>query len=130
MVLDTSAVVAILFDEPCRRALTEAIEADPIRLMSAANVLECALVVEARRGEPAGRELDLLLHRASVDTVAVTADHVEIARQAWRRFGKGHHAAALNFGDCFAYALARASGEALLHVGKGFAGTDIPRVSC
>ncbi|MGQ0775334.1 MAG: type II toxin-antitoxin system VapC family toxin [Pseudonocardiales bacterium] len=128
MVLDTSAVVAILFDEPGRRALNEAIEADPVRLISAANLLECALVVEARRGEPAGRELDLLLHRVRVDTVPVTADHVEIARQAWRRYGKGRHPAALNFGDCFAYALARSSGEALLHVGEDFARTDVSRV--
>lgn len=128
MVLDTSAVVAILFDEPARRTLTEAIEADPVRLLSAANLLESALVVEARRGEAAGRELDLLLHRACVDMVSVTADHVEIARQAWRRYGKGRHAAALNFGDCFAYALARSSGEALLHVGEDFTRTDVPRV--
>ncbi len=128
MVLDTSAVVAILFDEPGRRTLTEAIEGDPVRLLSAANLLECALVVEARRGELAGRELDLLLHRACVDTVSVTADHVEIARQAWRRYGKGRHAAALNFGDCFAYALARSSGEALLYVGEDFARTDVPSV--
>jgi ribonuclease VapC len=127
MVLDTSAVVAILFDEPVRHALTKAIEADPVRLLSAANLLECALVVEARRGEPAGRELDLLLHRASVETVSVTADHVEIARQAWRRYGKGRHPAGLNFGDCFAYALARSSGEALLYVGEDFARTDVPR---
>jgi ribonuclease VapC len=129
MVLDTSALVAILFDEPARRALTEAIESDPVRLLSAANLLECALVVEARRGEPAGRELDLLLHRADVDTVPVTADQVEIARRAWRHYGKGRHAAALNFSDCFAYALARSSGEALLHVGEDFAHTDIPRIS-
>ncbi|MGH4013601.1 MAG: type II toxin-antitoxin system VapC family toxin [Pseudonocardiaceae bacterium] len=127
MVLDTSAVVAILFDEPGRRALTEAIEADPVRLLSAANLLECALVVEARRGESAGRELDLLLHRAYVDTVSVTADQVEIARQAWRRFGKGRHPAGLNFGDCFSYALAHSSGEALLYRGEDFARTDIPR---
>jgi ribonuclease VapC len=85
------------------------------------------LVVEARRGEPAGRELDLLLHRSSVATVSVTADHVEIARQAWRRYGKGRHPAGLNFGDCFAYALARSSGEALLYVGEDFTCTDISR---
>lgn len=126
MVLDTSALIAILFDEPERRTLTEAVEADPVRLVSAANLLESALVVEARRGEPAGRELDLLLHRGKVDTVAVTADHVEIARQAWRRYGRGRHRAGLNFGDCFAYALARSCGEPLLFIGHDFARTDIP----
>lgn len=127
MVLDTSAILAILFDEPGRRALTEAIEADPVRLLSVASLLECALVVEARRGESAGRELDLLLHRAGVDAVSVTADQIEVARQAWRRYGKGRHPAGLNFADCFAYALARSSGEALLYVGEDFARTDVPR---
>jgi ribonuclease VapC len=106
MVLDSSAVLAVLFDGPERRALTLSIERDPHRLMSAANVLESALVAEARRGEPAGRELDLLLHRADVLLVPVDADQVELARSAWRRFGKGRHPAGLNFGDCFAYALA------------------------
>lgn len=126
MVIDTSAVVAILFDEPQRHTLAEAIEADPTRLLCTANLLESALVVEARRGEPAGRELDLLLHRASVDAVSVTAEHVEVARRAWRRYGKGNHPAGLNFGDCFAYALAACSGERLLFVGDDFAQTDIP----
>jgi uncharacterized protein with PIN domain len=84
------------------------------------------LVVEARRGEPAGRELDPQLHRASVETVSVTADHVEIARQAWRRYGKGRHPAGLNVGDCFAYTLACSSGEVLLYVGS-FVRTDVPR---
>lgn len=125
MVLDTSAILAILFDEPERRTLTEAIEADPVRVISAASLLESALVVEARRGEPAGRELDLLLHRAGAETVSVTADHVEIARRAWRRYGKGRHPAGLSYGDCFSYALAKSCGEPLLFVGDDFARTDI-----
>jgi len=125
MVLDSSAVVAILFDEPERRAFSEAIEADPRRLISAASLLESALLVEARRGEIAGRELDLLIHRAAVVTTPVDADQVEIARRAWRRYGKGRHRAGLNFGDCFAYALAAASGEALLFKGADFAATDV-----
>jgi ribonuclease VapC len=125
MVLDSSAVLAVLFDEPERRAFTLSIERDPRRLMSAANVLESALVAEARRGEPAGRELDLLLHRADVQTMPVDAAQVELARSAWRRFGKGRHPAGLNFGDCFAYALAAASGEPLLCKGEDFPSTDI-----
>jgi ribonuclease VapC len=129
MVLDSSAILAILFDEPERRAFTLSIERDPRRLMSAANVLESALVAEARRGEPAGRELDLLLHRADVLLVPVDADQVEFARSAWRRFGKGRHSAGLNLGDCFAYALASASGEPLLFKGEDFAHTDIAAAS-
>ena len=129
MVLDSSAVLAVLFDEPQRRAFTRSIERDPRRLMSAGNVLESALVAEARRGEPAGRELDLLLHRAEVDVIAVDAEQVQLARSAWRRYGKGRHPAALNFGDCFAYALAAASGEPLLFTGEDFGRTDIQAVN-
>jgi ribonuclease VapC len=128
MVLDSSAVLAVLFDEPERRTFTLSIERDPRRLMSAANVLESALVAESRRGELAGRELDLLLHRADVLLVPVDADQVELARSAWRRFGKGRHPAGLNFGDCFAYALASASGEPLLFKGEDFALTDVATV--
>ncbi|HWG08479.1 MAG TPA: type II toxin-antitoxin system VapC family toxin [Solirubrobacteraceae bacterium] len=126
--LDSSAILAILFDEPQRPAFTLSIERDPRRLISAGNVLESALVAEARRGEPAGRELDLLLHRAQVDVVPVDSEQVQIARSAWRRYGKGRHPAALNFGDCFAYALAAASGEPLLFAGEDFGRTDIAAV--
>ena len=125
MVLDTSALLAILLDEPERRRFNELIEADLVRLISAANVLETAIVLESRSGEAAGRELDLFLHRAKVEVTAVDGDQVEIARAAFRRFGKGRHSAGLNFGDCFAYALAMASGEALLFKGSDFAQTDV-----
>ncbi|HEY7830256.1 MAG TPA: type II toxin-antitoxin system VapC family toxin [Solirubrobacteraceae bacterium] len=125
MVLDSSAVLAILFDEAERPAFTARIERDPRRLISAANLLEAALVVEARRGEPAGRELDLLLHRAEVQVISVDAEQVEVARSAWRRFGKGRHPAALNFGDCFAYALAAVTSEPLLFKGADFGHTDV-----
>lgn len=125
MVIDTSAIVAILFDEPERRKLTEAVEADPKRLLSASNLLECALVVEARHGDAGGRELDLLLHRAAIETVSVTAEHAELARRAWRRYGRGKHPAGLNFGDCFAYALAASAAEPLLYLGDDFSRTDI-----
>lgn len=128
MVIDSSAVLAVLFDEPERQAFTLSIERDPRRLMSTANFLESALVAETRRGEPAGRELDLLLHRADVQLVPLDADHVALARSAWRRFGKGRHPAGLNFGDCFAYALAAASGEPILFKGEDFSHTDIAAV--
>jgi len=125
MVIDTSAIVAILFDEPERRRFNELIEADGIRLISAATFLEAALVVESRRGESAGRELDLLMHRAQVSVVPVDAEQAEVARVAWRRYGKGRHAAGLNYGDCFSYALAKVSGEPLLAKGSDFVQTDL-----
>ncbi len=129
MVIDTSALVAVLTDEPERRLINEAIEADPKRLMSAATLLECALVIESRLGEHGGRELDLLLHRASVQIVAVDLDQAELARRAWRRFGHGRHPAGLNYGDCFSYALAVASGEPLLFKGDDFGRTDLAAVA-
>lgn len=128
MVIDTSALLAVLLDEADRRLFTHAIAADPRRLVSVATVLETTMVVEARHGESAGRELDLLLHRISASIVAVTEPQMEIARSAWRRFGKGRHPAGLNFGDCFSYALARHAGEPLLFKGLDFAGTDIAAV--
>jgi ribonuclease VapC len=93
--------------------------------MSAVSVLETAIVVEARKGPAGGRELDLLLHRGRIDVVPFNAHQLELARDAYRRYGKGHHPAALNFGDCCAYALAAASGEPLLFKGHDFPQTDI-----
>ena len=107
MVLDTSALLALLLDEPEAEEFRAAVEEDTTRLISAATLLETALAIEARKGEPGGRELDLLIHRAEIVVVAVDAEHVSEARRAYRRFGEGHHAAGLNFGDVFAYALAR-----------------------
>ncbi|KZD10002.1 type II toxin-antitoxin system VapC family toxin [Oceanibaculum pacificum] len=126
MVVDTSALLAILFDEPERRAFNERIAAADVRLLSAGTLIEAGLVVEARAGEAAGRELDLLIHRAGFEIVPVDAEQAEIARAAARRFGKGRHPAGLNFGDLFAYALARVTGEPLLFKGDDFAATDIP----
>ena len=127
MVLDTSAVLAILFNEPEAAAMEAAIEADSVRLMSAASAFEAAIVVEVRYGEPGGRELDLLLHKAKVDLVSFDLAQIDLARLAYRRFGEGRHPASLNFGDCFAYALSRRSGEPLLFTGKDFSKTDIAR---
>ena len=93
--------------------------------MSVANVLEASIALESRGGEQAAQDLDALLERAEIELVPVTVEHLEAARRAWRRFGKGRHPAALNFGDCFAYALARTTGEPLLFKGGDFAKTDI-----
>ncbi len=125
MVVDTSALLAILEDESTAQRLVDALSAADAIRVSAGTALEAGIVVEARRGEAGGRELDLLLHRLRADVVSVTAEHVEIARDAYRRYGKGHHPAALNFGDCFAYALASALGEPLMFVGNDFARTDV-----
>jgi ribonuclease VapC len=125
MVIDTSALVAILMDEEERDEFIELIAAASARRISAATVLEAGIVMEARKGEHAGREMDLFLHRARVEVVAVDADQVEIARAAHRRFGQGRHPAGLNLGDCFSYALARSRGESLLFEGEDFARTDV-----
>ena len=125
MVIDTSAVVAIFFGEPERQAFLDAITASGNRLVSAASVLEAGIVIESRQGEAAGREFDLFVVRANLEIVPVDADQADIARSAWRKYGKGHHPAALNFGDCFAYALAKTSGEPILAKGGDFALTDI-----
>jgi ribonuclease VapC len=125
MVVDTSALLAILEGESTAQRLVDALSAADAIRVSAGTALEAGIVVEARRGEAGGRELDLLLHRLRADVVSVTAEHVEIARDAYRRYGKGHHPAALNFGDCFAYALASALGEPLMFVGNDFARTDV-----
>jgi ribonuclease VapC len=128
MVIDSSALVAILTGEPEGMAFTDAVARATVRLISAATLLEAGIVVEARRGEHAGRELDLFLHRARFEVVPVDADQVEIARAAFRRYGKGRDAAGLNYGDCFSYALAKARGDALLFKGDDFSRTDISPV--
>lgn len=128
MVIDTSAIVAILRMEPEAARLAQAIEADPNRLISAATVIEAGLVIESRYNAAGGREFDLLLAKAGLSVEAVTAEHVDVAREAWRRFGKGRHTAGLNFGDCFSYALARVSGEPLLFKGDDFSHTDVGAV--
>ena len=128
MVLDTSALLALLFDEPEAESFRIALEADESRLVSAATLLEAAVVIEARKGEAAGRELDLLISKAAIAIVPVDADQTAEARRAWRRFGKGRHAANLNYGGLFSYALSRTSGEALLYKGEDFTRTDVARV--
>jgi ribonuclease VapC len=125
MVIDTSALLAIFLAEPERQALLDLILQAEMRMISAANALETGIVLEARRGEAAGREFDLFVVRANLQVVPVDGEQVEVARSAWRKYGKGRHPAALNFGDCFAYALAKWSGEPLLAKGTDFGRTDI-----
>jgi ribonuclease VapC len=125
MVIDTSALLAILQDEPERRRLAEAIEAAPRRRISTATLVETSIVLEARLGTDGIRDLDLLLGEAEVEPIAVDAKQALAAREAFRRFGKGRHAAGLSFGDCFSYALARVLDEPLLFKGSDFTRTDI-----
>ena len=125
MIVDTSAVLAVLFREPDAQQFEEAIAAVSTRRMSVANLLEASIVTERRGGAVARDDLDRLLNRFGIEPEPVTIEQLEAARRAWRRFGKGNHPAGLNFGDCFAYALAEATGEPLLFKGADFALTDV-----
>lgn len=129
MVLDTSAVAAILLKEPEWARLAQALDEDPVRLMSAATLLELGMVMETRRGGEGRDAVDSLLLRARVTIVPFDEEQARVARVAWRAFGKGRHPAALNFGDCCAYALAATSGEPLLFKGDDFARTDVTAVA-
>jgi ribonuclease VapC len=125
MVLDSSAIIAILLGEPAARSLAQKIDTDPRPLIGAASALESAIVIEARKGSRGGRELDELLLKFAVEIVPVTREHYDLAREAWRRYGKGRHPVALNICDCLAYALSKATGEPLLFVGDDFAKTEV-----
>ncbi|MEK7239047.1 MAG: type II toxin-antitoxin system VapC family toxin [Gemmatimonadota bacterium] len=125
MVIDTSAIIAILTSEPAADRLVAAIEGDRTRLVSAATVIEASLVVLGRYGEAGDPQLDRLLRSIDAEIVPVDEEQVELARDAALRFGRSRHAAALNYGDCFNYALSVARGEPLLFVGDDFARTDV-----
>jgi ribonuclease VapC len=125
MVIDTSAIVAILFGEAEAEAFAETIEATPVRLMSVASALEATIVIESELGAEGGRELDALLQTIRISIEPVTTQQLAAARHAFRNFGKGRHPAALNFGDCFSYGLSKSTGEPLLFKGQDFAQTDI-----
>ncbi len=127
MVIDTSALLAILQDEPERRAYNEAIEAADTRAMSLANFVETSIVIESRYGAEGIRDLDLFIERAAIELVDVTLPQGHAARRAFARYGKGRHPAGLNFGDCFAYALATERSEPLLFKGEDFDKTDVFR---
>jgi ribonuclease VapC len=123
--IDSSAIIAILNDEPERRAFNEAIERSDGCLMSTASFIETAIVIDNQRGYDGLRDFDLFIMSAGIELVPVDADQAHIARQAFRQYGKGRHRAALNFGDCFSYALAKATGLPLLFKGTDFAQTDL-----
>ena len=125
MVIDTSALLAILQNEPERRAFNAAIEAADTRSLSAASFVETSILVESRYGAEGMRDLDLFIAKAQIELVAVDAEQAHLARQAFRLFGKGRHPAGLNFGDCFSYALARFLADALLYKGSDFARCDV-----
>jgi ribonuclease VapC len=124
VIVDTSAVLAVLFREADAAHYARTIAtASPCRL-SVANLLEASIVV-GRRGAATDGELDLFIEEGAIELMPVTVEQVDSARRAWRRFGKGNHPAALNFGDCLAYALASTTGEPLLFKGDDFARTDV-----
>jgi len=125
MIVDTSAVLAILFAEEDAARYADAIAAADTRVISAANYLEAAIVVDHQAGAAAGRQLDAFMSRAEFHVASVTRHHADLARQAYLDFGKGNHPAGLDFGDCFAYALSKATGAPLLYKGDDFARTDL-----
>jgi ribonuclease VapC len=129
MIIGTSALLAIFLSEPEREPFLQSILTAEEPKISAATVLETGIVLEAKRGETAGRELDLFLVRLNLKIVSVDSEQSEIGRSAWRKYGKGRHPAALNFGDCFAYALAKSLSEPLLAKGADFSATDIELIT-
>ncbi len=125
MIIDTSALVAILDQEPAAERIARILAATPERMLSAANLVELGIVMRARRGDDGARDVDPLLAKLRVEIVPFTARQAEIARKAFRRYGRGRHDAKLNFGDCFAYALAKDAAAPLLFKGDDFEQTDV-----
>lgn len=125
MIIDSSALVAVLDQEPEAETIVRAMAAAPDCRLSAANLVETAIVMQARRGDEGVRDLDLLLAKLEVGIVPFTARQADLARKAFRRYGPGRHQARLNLGDCFAYALAKDAASPLLFRGNDFAQTDV-----
>ena len=128
MVIDTSALLALLFHEPEWKWMALAIESDPIRLVSAACILEAYIVTLARLGADACDDLEMLQGKLNLEVRPVDSNQLRMAQKAYATFGKGRHPAGLNFGDCFSYALAATSGQPLLFKGNDFSRTDIDQV--
>jgi ribonuclease VapC len=125
MIVDTSALVSILDQEAEAERLARAIAAASERMLSAANLVETGIVMQVRRGDEADRDLDLLLAKLKIDIIPVSGKQANLARRAFQHYGRGRHPAKLNFGDCFAYALAKDSSAPLLFKGNDFSQTDI-----
>jgi ribonuclease VapC len=125
MVVDTSALLAVLFGEEEAEQFARAIAGSEVSRISAANLLEAGIVADNQTDQRAGRQLDALVANFRLRIGPVTEAQVRIARRAYLDFGRGNHLAGLNFGDCFAYALAKATAEPLLFKGENFARTDI-----
>ena len=125
MVIDTSAIVAILQNKPEQDAFIEAIESADICLISAASFIEASIVILTRYGMDGILDLDLFMAKAGIEISSVDSDQANIARRAFRDFGRGRHPAELNFGDCFSYALAKSLDLPLLFKGNDFSKTDI-----
>ena len=125
MIVDTSVVIAILRDEPDANELAAVIESADVRRISAASYVEAAILTDSNRDPVLSRRLDSFLQEAIVTMEPVTVYQARLAREAYRDFGKGRHRAGLNFGDCFAYALAKDKGEPLLFKGEDFRRTDV-----
>ena len=127
MIVDSSAILAILLSEPEARRIAQAIAASVRPRLPASCYLEVSITLLARHRDEGLRELDLLIAAAEMEIASFAESQAKLARDAFRHFGKGRHPAGLNFGDCFAYALAKATGEPLLFKGEDFAKTDIAR---
>jgi ribonuclease VapC len=125
MIIDTSAIIAVLFNEDDAKVYADLITQSDSRRMSAATFVETAIVVETQTKTSGSRQLDAFLRRADIAIEPVTEEHAHIARQAFIDFGEGRHPAGLNYGDCFSYALAKATGEPLLFKGNDFSKTDL-----
>ena len=127
MVVDTSALLAVLLDEPDASLFYSAMESSPVCLVCAASLVEASLVLVGRRTTGATALLDTLIRQLNIQVVSFTEGQASAAREAFRRFGKGRHKAGLNLGDCFSYALAKETGQPLLFKGDDFTHTDLTR---
>jgi ribonuclease VapC len=127
MVIDSSALLAILLKEPEKDRFVEAIALAPTRQVSAGTWFETGILAQSRQGDVGTEDIDRFIEGTRIRIVPFDLEQAQIAREAYRQFGKGNHRAGLNFGDCFAYALAKANDETLLFKGADFARTDIER---
>ena len=127
MVVDTSAIIAILFSEPEQQKFIEDIKNSEFRMLSSASFLEASIVILQRFGEEGFTYLDLFIVKSKIEIKPVDSSQIHIARQAYVEFGKNRHPANLNFGDCLAYALSKLVGQPLLFKGNDFSKTDVPK---